>query len=150
MADQQLDTRHLDTRDANLSNPGTRPEIVHIPLWVKAMLTTAGLLFILQFRDFRSSLNDAVLKNRAEVAEARANYTDAIELYKDLRSRYPSDKYLIKRLGLAYYHAHNFEKASTTFELITGAEFSKKEADEVNRVLSDINSKQPSNFDDRS
>lgn len=117
------------------------PEIQYVPLWVKGIVAAGVILFAIQLPDFKRSLMDATIKSRASISDEAGRYTDAIKLYAELRSRYPSDKGLIKKLAFSQYHAGQNFSALETFDLLVGVKMPKREVDEINTAISDIASK---------
>ncbi len=124
------------------ASPAASPaEILRVPLWVKAIVVFGAILFAVQVPGFPSSLNDAIIKNRAAIADRAGQYTDAIMLYEELRTRYPKDKELIKKLAFCQYHAGQYVPALKTFELLDGVEMPKNEIEKINAAISDIKAK---------
>lgn len=113
-------------------------EIQHVPLWVKGIVAAGAILFAIQMLEFKSSLSDAIQKNRAVTADKAGQYVKAIDLYQGLRLRYPNDKDLKKQLGFAQYHAGQYIDALETFNLLAGIKMPKREVDEINAAISDI------------
>jgi len=123
------------------SAPNPPQEVTHIPLWVKGLVAVSVILFAVDTPNFMSSLSDAIQKNRAEKAYQSGQYAQAIDRYKDLRSRYPTDDNFIKQLGFSYYRAGRYSEALDTFNLLAGIKMPKREAEEINAAISDIATK---------
>lgn len=116
-------------------------QVTHVPLWVKGLIGAGLVLCAVQMASFRSSLADSVQKNRAEIAYSEAQYTRAIDLYKDLHHRYSNDKKTIRFLGFSYYRSGLYAEAIDTFNKLAGIEMPKGEVDEINAAILDIQSK---------
>ncbi len=116
-------------------------EIRHIPLWVKGSVAACILLSLIQLLEFKNSLNDAVQKKKAATAYNSGNYIRAIDLYKDLISRYPKDKGLLKALGFAQYRETRYYDSINTFKSLDGEKMLNKEVEEINGAISDMVSK---------
>ncbi len=112
-------------------------EIQHVPVWVKGMVAAGAILFAIQMLDFKSSLSDAIQKSRAVTADRAGQYVKAIDLYKELRVRYPNDKDLKKELGFAQYRAGLYADALQTFNLLAGIKMPKQEVAEINAAIAD-------------
>ncbi len=113
-------------------------EIRHVPLWVKGIVIVGVILFAIQLPNFKSSLTDAILKQKASDAEKAGQYMKEAEFYSDLLSRYPNDKGLVKKLGFAQYHAGLYSSALNTFNLLEGVKLPNREIEEINAAVSDI------------
>ena len=131
------------TQPLNEEKPVAQPlqEIIHVPLWVKGLLICGVILFAVELPGFGRSLSDAIQKSRAEKAYASAQYSLAIDGYKELHRRYPSDRNLVKYLGFAYYRAGLYAESLETFDLLAGMKMPKREANEINSAISDIAAK---------
>jgi tetratricopeptide (TPR) repeat protein len=127
----------MESQNLNTENI-LREEIHHVPLWVKGIIAIGAILFLIQIPTFFSSLSDAVKKSLASTAYNQAQYSQAIELYKELGQRYPTDKEIIKNIGFAYYRSGQYLETINTFNRLAGVKMSKKEVDEINAVISDI------------
>jgi tetratricopeptide (TPR) repeat protein len=112
-------------------------EIQHVPTWVKGIVAAGAILFAIQMLDFKSSLSDAIEKNRAAMADRAGQYAKAISLYKDLRVRYPEDNNLKKELGFVQYRAGLYAEALQTFNLLAGVKMPKAEVNKINAAISD-------------
>jgi len=117
------------------------PEIHHVPLWVKAIVVAGLILFALQLPDFKDSLVDVMRKGQAFDADKAGQFAQAAKLYQELRSRYPKDRELIKKLAYAQYHAGQYAAALSTFDLLVDVDLPKSEIEKINIVISDIESK---------
>ena len=115
----------------NIATESTPPEeIHHVPLWVKGMVAGGAILFLIQIPTFTSSLSDAIQKSRASAAYDKGQYLQAIDHYKELHARYPSDKELTKKLGFAHYRAGQYLETLGTFDQLAGVKMPKKEVEE--------------------
>jgi len=140
--------RTFDSPDDEEQQGGTTtlpPEIYHVPLWVKGIIAAGLILFAFQLPGFKDSLVDVMRKSRALDADKAGQYAEAAKLYQELRSRYPKDKELIKKLAYAQYHAGQFAAALNTFDLLVDVELPRSEIEKINIVISDIESKLKSN-----
>lgn len=109
-----------------------------VPIWVKGMIAMGLLAFAIQLPAFKKSLGDAIIKYKASVFDESGRYTEAVNLYADLRSRHPTDSKLIVALGTAEYHAGLYFSALETFRLLNGAKMLKSEIEKVKSIESDI------------
>lgn len=115
-----------------------RREIQSIPLRVKILVAVGAILCANQFLGFKSSLNDAIQKERAVAADSAGNYERAIEIYRELHARYPNDSGLTQKLGFAQYHAGKYIEAKETFNLLASVPLTKNEETEIKAVTTDI------------
>lgn len=116
-------------------------EVTHVPLWVKGIVATGALLFAVQMPSFMSSLSDAIQKSRAAKEYDSAQFAQAIDRYRDLQSRYPTDNDLVKRLGFSYYRAGLYVESIGTFNHLAGVKMPKRDVDEINAAVSDMAAK---------
>lgn len=135
----------MDSQSVETDQPATladhHEEIQHVPIWVKGIVVAGVILFAIQLPSFKSSLNDSIHKHRAAAADKAGQYENAIDLYTELRTRYPNDKNLKKQLGLAQYRAGQYIDALNTFDLLAGEKMPKREVEEINAVIADIATK---------
>ncbi len=108
-----------------------------IPLWVKGILVIGFCLFTFESLSFKTTLNDAVLKTRAERAYYSKDYLSAINMFEELIIRYPEEKYLIKNLGYSYYKQGLYKEALLIFSMLEGKEFSEKEIKLIEARIND-------------
>jgi hypothetical protein len=134
----QVDPTSLSCTDT-IEEP--RQEITHVPLWVKGIVAVGAILFAMRIPSFPSSLTDAIQKNQAGEAYGNEQYAQAANLYKDLHTRYPSDKNIVRRLGLSCYHADLYIEAINAFHQLEGIKMSKRDVDEINAAISDMATK---------
>lgn len=116
-------------------------EVRCVPLWVKGMVAIGVVLFAIRLPDFKASLMDATIKNRAAMANEAGRYTDAVNFYAELRTRHPSDNGLKKDLAFAQYHAGQYYSAMETFQLLSGVEMASTDVRKINMAVQDIESK---------
>ena len=116
-------------------------EVRGVPLWVKGMVVIGVVLFAIRLPDFNSSLQDAIIRNRASIAVEFGQHTAAASLYADLRTRHPSDNGLKKDLAFAQYHAGQYYSAMETFQLLSGVEMASTDVKKINAAVQDIESK---------
>ncbi|MBF0583370.1 MAG: hypothetical protein HQL80_03945 [Magnetococcales bacterium] len=116
-------------------------EVKGVPLWVKGMVAVGVVLFAIRLPDFKASLMDATIKNRAAMADEAGRYTDAVHLYVELRTRHPSDNGLKKDLAFAQYQAAQYYSAMETFQLLSGVEMASTDVRKINAAIQDIESK---------
>ena len=108
-----------------------------IPFWVKGILIIGFGLFAFESLSFKTTLNDAVLKTRAERAYSSEDYLSAIDMFGELIIRYPEQKNFIKNLGLAFYYQGLYKEALMTFMQLEGKEFPEEEIKIMDEAMED-------------
>ena len=107
-------------------------------------------MFTFESLSFKTTLNDAVLKTRAERAYYSKDYLSAINMFEELIIRYPEEKDFIMNLGFSYYKQGLYKEALPLFMMLEGKEFSEEEIDLLNEASKDIMLKLGINFEEGS
>ncbi|SNT19009.1 Tetratricopeptide repeat-containing protein [Noviherbaspirillum humi] len=120
---------------------GPLEEVTNVPGWVKALVGGGFVLFAIQMPSFKTSLADAVEKNRAVKAFHGEDYDRAATLFKGLHARFPDDHDLVKRLGFTYYRTGRYAEALDAFNELDGVKMRKRDIREIEEAIVDIESK---------
>jgi hypothetical protein len=128
----------MESQNLEPQNMPSESEVLHVPLWVKSMLASGVVLFLIQIPTFTDSLSEAIQQSRASTDYDHGQYLQAIEKYKELHAHHPSNTELTKKLGFSYYHAGLYVETLDTFNQLSGVKMSKKDAEEINAAMADI------------
>lgn len=106
-----------------------------VPRWI--LISAAALLvpFILAIAQFPAALAAGIAFERGHRAETTGDFSVALNEYAKVVRQFPNSTLALARMGLAAFHAGEYQVAAKAFDTIHGREASADIAREVNDAI---------------
>jgi TolA-binding protein len=112
-----------------------------IPIGILIAAGVVVICMLCAFVQFPKALRVGIAYDRAQRFEAAGNYVNAEKNYQQVVTAYPDSTDTLAHLGLAAYHAGDYDVAADAFNKIGQNELDNDVADQVNAAITDLNNK---------
>ncbi len=113
------------------------------PPWIKAAACVTMVALVVALARFPATLSGAAAYERGRQAESRRAFDTAVAEYTRAASRFPGSTLVMARLGIAAFHAGQFEVAARAFQNLGGRQGSPEVVREANEAITEMNKRFP-------